>query len=732
MKCRVKLLDSGLCVDMFQELHLLENMHTLSKSSRLISAEKNKHVPSIDMLGQNFVMQSSDTMTPVSSRSSQEVAESPARRHDLFGVSRTEESATTTTTTTTSSSSSSSAYAQSIASSSPTQSLQARKAAIEEAFMTQIENRRKTSRYRVKQLVEKTEEEVGKLISISPDGERKWWLNMISTDFAADQFSRIPELVYAIQMTVSESGVAYTSLRNCESLLSIGTIFEEEFKGIQAARKKVIDEMLKYDPSEGDVAAASNCKVHAAYFNKSGPVCSCCRLEKYLEAYDARLFAYRATTKRVVQQAILSRRGAESNEAVETKDMNEQRVAGTFMMLASHFKHHAGITSKSDIKRAAAQEIAISNAMQGELVALTSLWQSQLAYLKARDEMQMATSRVSLIDDNVMRDDDQVNSLYAAEVEPNFFEAINAAAAAKNELNTSLSSLSFYKRQLPPMQAIREGEQDGSDNNGNKDVVCSICLEDMFEDGTLRASFLPCAHRFHDECIRPWLKKVRKCPCCKQLCNLKDIHLYCEETPGAQSHRSSSSSSSSSSSASVVPSRRRRIKGDWGTKIDQLLCDLLDIADREETEKCIVFSTWVDMLHIVGAALKENSLDHVMCLQAKDFRGKGSKLNKFKLSPNINFLLMPLSLGAEGLDLIVANNIVLLEPLLNVSIEQQALNRCDRLGQTRSTRVYKYVSLGTIEEKIMHQALTNEEESGTARVKETIDASTLQSLLLEF
>ena len=161
------------------------------------------------------------------------------------------------------------------------------------------------------------------------------------------------------------------------------------------------------------------------------------------------------------------------------------------------------------------------------------------------------------------------------------------------------------------------------------------------------------------------------------------------------------------------------------------MLDLLDICERDEGEKSIVFSSWVDMLQIVGSALKENSLKHVMCLQPKDFRGRGSKINQFKMTPNINILLMPLNLGAEGLDLIVANNIFLLEPLLNPSIEVQALNRCDRLGQTRSTIVYKYVSLGTIEEKILKYGggLTEEDDASAGRKEERVTAAALRSLL---
>jgi len=42
--------------------------------------------------------------------------------------------------------------------------------------------------------------------------------------------------------------------------------------------------------------------------------------------------------------------------------------------------------------------------------------------------------------------------------------------------------------------------------------VCSICLEEW----KLKEEFtaLPCAHKFHWSCIKDWLEKRNKCPCC--------------------------------------------------------------------------------------------------------------------------------------------------------------------------------------------------------------------------
>ena len=51
--------------------------------------------------------------------------------------------------------------------------------------------------------------------------------------------------------------------------------------------------------------------------------------------------------------------------------------------------------------------------------------------------------------------------------------------------------------------------------------------------------------------------------------------------------------------------------------------------------------------------------------------GTSSPLSTFIHSPDCRVLLLPLKLGAEGLDLVCANHIYLLEPLMNKSMELQ-------------------------------------------------------------
>jgi len=56
--------------------------------------------------------------------------------------------------------------------------------------------------------------------------------------------------------------------------------------------------------------------------------------------------------------------------------------------------------------------------------------------------------------------------------------------------------------------------------------------------------------------------------------------------------------------------------------------------------------------------------------------------------------------GAEGLTLTEANHCFMLEPILNHSLDAQAINRIHRIGQTSKTYIYRYIMRDTVEEKI--------------------------------
>lgn len=65
-----------------------------------------------------------------------------------------------------------------------------------------------------------------------------------------------------------------------------------------------------------------------------------------------------------------------------------------------------------------------------------------------------------------------------------------------------------------------------------------------------------------------------------------------------------------------------------------------------------------------------------------------------KMQP-VQVLLMLIQHGANGLNLLEAQHVILVEPLLNPAAEAQAISRIHRVGQDKSTFVHRFIVRAT-------------------------------------
>ena len=76
-------------------------------------------------------------------------------------------------------------------------------------------------------------------------------------------------------------------------------------------------------------------------------------------------------------------------------------------------------------------------------------------------------------------------------------------------------------------------------------------------------------------------------------------------------------------------------------------------------------------------------------------------VRKFNADPSIDVLLLTTHVGGLGLNLTSADTVVFLEHDWNPQKDLQAMDRAHRLGQKRTVNVYRVLTKGTLEEKIM-------------------------------
>ena len=74
---------------------------------------------------------------------------------------------------------------------------------------------------------------------------------------------------------------------------------------------------------------------------------------------------------------------------------------------------------------------------------------------------------------------------------------------------------------------------------------------------------------------------------------------------------------------------------------------------------------------------------------------------RFNADPTIDVLLLTTSIGGLGLNLTGADTVIFVEHDWNPAKDIQAMDRAHRIGQKRVVNVYRLITRGTLEEKIM-------------------------------
>merc|ERR1711904_605229 len=76
-------------------------------------------------------------------------------------------------------------------------------------------------------------------------------------------------------------------------------------------------------------------------------------------------------------------------------------------------------------------------------------------------------------------------------------------------------------------------------------------------------------------------------------------------------------------------------------------------------------------------------------------------MGDFSSRMDVNIMIMSLKAAAVGLNLVAANHVVLLDLWWNPTLEEQAIDRAHRIGQSREVTIHRLTVVGTIEDQIL-------------------------------
>lgn len=127
---------------------------------------------------------------------------------------------------------------------------------------------------------------------------------------------------------------------------------------------------------------------------------------------------------------------------------------------------------------------------------------------------------------------------------------------------------------------------------------------------------------------------------------------------------------------------------------------LLDLVPEmiAEGRKILLFSQFTSMLALIQNHLAARKIDYVLLTgQTTD---RATPIEQFQ-NGEVPLFLISLKAGGTGLNLTAADTVIHYDPWWNPAVENQATDRAHRIGQTKNVFVYKLLTEGTVEEKIL-------------------------------
>lgn len=115
--------------------------------------------------------------------------------------------------------------------------------------------------------------------------------------------------------------------------------------------------------------------------------------------------------------------------------------------------------------------------------------------------------------------------------------------------------------------------------------------------------------------------------------------------------------------------------------------------------KVLVFSQFVKQLDIYRKHFDKEEIKYAYLDGST--RNRGEVVEEFQTNSDIKLFLISLKAGGVGLNLTEADYVFMLDPWWNPAVEQQAIDRTHRIGQTKKVFIYKFITKDSVEEKIL-------------------------------
>ena len=126
-----------------------------------------------------------------------------------------------------------------------------------------------------------------------------------------------------------------------------------------------------------------------------------------------------------------------------------------------------------------------------------------------------------------------------------------------------------------------------------------------------------------------------------------------------------------------------------------------EITENISNHKALIFSQFLGMLALIKEKMKELGVDYEYFDGSSTVNEREKAITRFQNDENCRVFLISLKAGGVGLNLTAADYVYIVDPWWNPAVEQQAIDRTHRIGQTKNIFAYRMICTDTVEDKIL-------------------------------
>ncbi|KAL1413610.1 DNA helicase rad5 [Vanrija albida] len=228
---------------------------------------------------------------------------------------------------------------------------------------------------------------------------------------------------------------------------------------------------------------------------------------------------------------------------------------------------------------------------------------------------------------------------------------------------------------------------------------CLICFGEVSDE-----VLLPCYHRGCQDCIVDYIGhcedsgKEAVCPTCeKGPITVADLRSVQRRRRHINPFTKSGQPASQGETVTLG-----KVDLVTSTKLRALTRKLEQMRQEDGLYKALVFSQFTSFLDLIENSLTAEGVKWLRFDGSMSQAQRAATVDEFGEKHNEPVvLLISLKAGGVGLNLTMANHVFMMDTWWNEAIEQQAIDRVHRLGQTRPVFVTRYIIKGTVEKRIM-------------------------------